>query len=170
MFCGKVLAKIVRVLRWPLFLAVGALLFLSLASCTGAIDSEEPLSIAEMEARIFTLVNDHRQSFGRSRLVWSDVMAEEERAHSQAMANGQLPIGHDGFYERADRIYLIIPWYSVAENVAFAATPESAMQSWLQSPEHQVLLEGDYDMTGIGVAKDTFSPFYYFSQMFLKLR
>jgi uncharacterized protein YkwD len=170
MFCGKVLGKIGRVLRWPLLFTLGAVFFLSLASCTGAIDSEEPLSIAEIEARIFTLVNDHRLSIGRSPLAWSAVMADEERAHSQAMANGQIPIGHDGFHDRADRVYLLIPWYAVAENVAFAGTPENAMQAWLNSPEHQVLLEGDYDMTGVGVAKDTFSPFYYFSQMFLKLR
>jgi uncharacterized protein YkwD len=109
-------------------------------------------------------------SIGRTALVWSDVLAAEERTHSQNMATGLVPVGHAGFDERADRVNAIIPWSAIAENVAFAGSAEDAVDAWLKSPDHQVIIEGDYDLTGIGVAKNTLGSFYYFSQMFLKRR
>lgn len=143
-------------------------LFLPLASCSGIFDSGDPLSIADVEARVFTLVNEYRLSIGRKPLVWNDAMADEERAHSQAMAAGQVPIGHQGFEARIARINEIIRWSVIAENVAFFGSAEDAIAAWLKSPDHQVIIEGDFDLTGVGVAKNSMGSFYYFSQMFLK--
>jgi uncharacterized protein YkwD len=86
------------------------------------------------------------------------------------MATSQVPIGHDGFYERIDRINQVIPWSMIAENVAFAGCADDAVDAWMKSPDHLEVIEGDYDIAGIGVAKSTSGSFYYFSQMFLKLR
>lgn len=157
--------KIVRAL---VFSALSAVLFLSLASCNGLFDPEDPLTTAEVEARVFKLVNDHRLGIGRNALIWNDAMAAEERAHSQAMAAGQVPIGHQGFEARSARINEIIPWSVISENVAFHGSAEDALDAWLQSRDHQVIIEGDYDLTGVGVAKNPLNSFYYISQMFLK--
>jgi uncharacterized protein YkwD len=152
-----------------LFALAGAV-FLLLASCNSFFEPGDPLTLARLEAKVFKLVNDHRLSIGRTALVWSDVLAAEERTHSQNMATGLVPVGHAGFDERADRVNAIIPWSAIAENVAFAGSAEDAVDAWLKSPDHQVIIEGDYDLTGIGVAKNTLGSFYYFSQMFLKRR
>jgi uncharacterized protein YkwD len=155
--------------RLALFTLTGVL-FLALASCNGPADAVNPLSIADIEAKVFQLVNDYRLSIGRNALVWSDIIAGEERAHSQAMATGQIPIGHDGFDERIARINELIPWSVIAENVALTGSAEAAVDAWLKSPEHQVIIDRDYDLTGVGVAKSTVGSFYCFSQMFLKVR
>jgi uncharacterized protein YkwD len=159
--------KMIR--RFALSALIGVL-FLSLASCIGPFDPINSPSIADLEAKIFKLVNDHRLSIGRPALVWNDIIAGEERTHSQQMANGQVPLGHDGFYDRIDRINESIPWSFISENVALAGSAEDAMDAWMKSPEHLVIIEGDYDLTGVGVAKGTLGSVYYFSQMFLKLR
>jgi len=143
-------------------------LFLSLASCDGLFNSEDSLSSADVEARVFKIVNDYRLRIGRNALAWNDAMADEERAHSQAMASGQVPIGHQGFEARIARISEIIPWSVISENVAFYGSAEDALDAWLKSPDHQVIIEGDYDLSGVGVAKNSSNSFYYISQMFLK--
>lgn len=159
-----------KMVRWLAISMLSAVLFLSLASCKNFFDFGDSLSIAELEAKTFRLINDYRLSIGRSALVWSDIIAAEERMHSQNMAAGQVPIGHDGFYDRIDRINEIIPWSVIAENVAFSGNTEDAVDAWLKSPDHLEILKGDYDFTGIGVAKNSAGSAYYFSQMFLKLR
>ena len=145
-----------------------AVLMLPLLSCFGPFASEEQLSIAGLESRVFTIVNEYRVSKGLKALVWNDAMADEERAHSQAMASGQFPVGHQGFEERIARINKIIPWSLISENVASAINADAALEAWLRSPDHKVIIEGDYDLTGVGVAKDPDGPLIYFSQMFLK--
>ncbi len=159
-----------KMVRWLAISMLSAVLFLSLSSCQNFFDSGDSLSITEIEARTFKLVNDYRLSIGRIALAWSDIIAAEERIHSQNMATGQVPIGHDGFYERIDRINQVIPWSVIAENVAFAGSAEDAVDAWLKSPDHLVIIEGDYDITGVGVAKTTSGSAYYFSQIFLKRR
>lgn len=166
---GKIDFPIVLISRFALSVLAGVL-FLSLASCNSFSDPADPFTIAQLEVKIFKLVNDHRLGIGLKALVWSDIMAVEERTHSQNMATGQVQVGHAGFDERADRINLFIPWSVIAENVAFAESAEAAVDAWLNSLEHLVILEGDFDLTGVGVARSTSDSFYYFSQMFLKRR
>ncbi|MBE0664182.1 MAG: CAP domain-containing protein [Candidatus Aminicenantes bacterium] len=157
-----------KTVRWLALSVLSVVLFLSLPSCVVPFDSGDQLSTADLEARIFKLVNDHRLNIGRTILVWNDAMADEERSHSQAIANSQVPVGHQGFEDRIAQIKKIIPWSVIAENVASARSAEDALDAWLSSPDHQDIIEGDFDLTGVGVAKDPDGPLYYFSQMFLK--
>jgi uncharacterized protein YkwD len=157
-----------KTVRWLALSVLSVVLLLSLTSCAGLFDSGDRLSTAELEARIFKLVNDHRLSIGRKALVWNDAMANEERAHSQAMASGQVPLGHQGLDARIADINKIIPWSLISENVASALSAEDALDAWLKSPEHKAIIEGDYEFTGVGVAKDPDGLLYYFSQMFIK--
>lgn len=167
-FNGGGSGRSVKTIRRLALSALSGLLFLSLASCEGLLDSEDGLSASELEARIFKLVNDHRLGIGRKALVWDDAIADVERGHSQAIASGRVPLGHQGFEGRIAQIKEIIPWSFIGENVASATSAESALAAWLRSAEHQVLIEGDFDLTGVGVAKDPDGPLYFFSQMFLR--
>ena len=167
-FHGWIMSRTGKTVRWLALLLLSAVLFLSLPSCVVLFDSGDQFSTADLEAKIFKLANDHRLSIGRTALVWNEAMADEERAHSQAIANGQVPVGHQGFEDRIARIKEIIPWSVIAENIASARNAQDALDAWLRSPDHQVIIEGDFDLTGVGVAKDPDGPLYYFSQMFLK--
>jgi uncharacterized protein YkwD len=159
-----------KMIRRPALSAATGVLLLSLVACTGLFGPSKSPSTADLEAKIFKLVNDHRLRTGRAALVWNDLMAGEERTHSREMAEGKVPFGHDGFYDRIARINESIPWAAVAENVALSESAEDALNAWLNSADHKANIEGNYNLTGVGVAKGTSGSVYYFTQMFLKPR
>lgn len=125
-----------------------------------------------VEQQAHALVNEHRRNQGLARLQWSDVIADQCRMHSENMADGTVPFGHTGFNERGAAIDSVIPHSASAENVArvsgsVADPAESAVSIWLESSGHRTNIEGNYDMTGVGVARSTDGR-YYFTQFFLR--
>ena len=154
--------------RFFIFIFLTALL--SAAACdilSGPSISDTP---PQIEQKIFNLVNDHRRSIGLNELAWSDAIAEQARLHSQSMAAGKVPFGHDGFDDRIALIAETIPWQSAGEVVALAATAAAAVDGWLASAEHKPLLEGSFGWTGIGVAKSKSGSSLYATQIFIKPR
>ncbi len=53
--------------------------------------------------RALDLTNAYRKSKGLSVLKWSDRLAEIGRSHSKDMAEGRVPVGHEGVQRRFDR-------------------------------------------------------------------
>jgi len=47
--------------------------------------------------------------------------------------------------------------------------PINAVKGWINSPGHQKNMVGDYNLTGIGIAKNNVGE-YYFTQLFVKKR
>jgi uncharacterized protein YkwD len=84
------------------------------------------------------------------------------------MANKKIPFGHDGFDGRMERLSKQLkPTYSFAENVAMGATTaQEVVTQWLNSPGHKKNIEGDYNLTGIGIVKGKDGNLYY-TQIFI---
>ncbi len=127
---------------------------------------------ATIERQVHALVNEHRRDQGLAALQWRDVIATQCRTHSVNMAEGITAFGHTGFNERGEAIDSAIPHSASAENVArvsgSAADPAaSAVAIWLESDGHRRNIEGNYDMTGVGVARAADGR-YYFTQFFLR--
>lgn len=127
-------------------------------------------SVDAIEHQVFDLINQHRQSIGRSSLIWNDGIAAIAREHSANMAAGTVAFGHDGFDERIDAIRALIRISGAGENVAYNQgmdTPAaSAVQQWLESSGHLANIEdSSYDHTGIGMVR-TANGRYYFTQLF----
>jgi len=145
-------------------------LFLSICIISCEKDREASATILwGMEQEIYELVNDHRDSIGLPALVLDSFIVEEARNHSLNMAKGITPFGHDGFNERAGRIFSELGGEVVGENVAKGNYPDawSYVNSWLNSPSHKENIEKDYNYTGIGVAKAD-NNYNYCTQIFLK--
>jgi uncharacterized protein YkwD len=123
---------------------------------------------AQIEQEISKLVNDHRRSIGESELVWNDTIAEQARLHSQSMADGMVPFGHDGYETRFALIGKTIPWDKASEIIALAGSAADAVNAWLASPEHKTNIEDNFDLTGVGVAKDKSGSSFYATQIFIK--
>ncbi len=89
------------------------------------------------------------------------------------MAGGRVPFSHQGFKQRVKVISRMIPYHSAAENVAYnqgyGDPDREAVQGWLKSTEHRINIEGQYDLTGIGIAKNAVGE-YYFTQIFIRRR
>jgi uncharacterized protein YkwD len=120
-----------------------------------------------MISEILEYVNDDRKMQGLSPLKLSDVESSIAAKHSRDMASGKVPFGHSGLNARAKAIRKALgEIMSVGENVA--SGPMSAREvvdGWLKSPGHKRNIEGDFTLTGIGIASDKQGNIY-FTQIF----
>jgi uncharacterized protein YkwD len=124
----------------------------------------------EMTSEIFRLVNEHRKSMGLKPLIINEVMSQAAEDHSRNMANGKTPFGHEQMDERVAKINKQLKQHasSWAENVATGQrTAKAAVDKWLSSQGHRENIEGDYNIIGIGIAKDA-NGTLFFTQIFIK--
>ena len=162
-----------RFARFAILTGVIILLFSSCEKDKGENESYPP--VLEMELDILELVNFYRDSISNvidtinlEMLLMDDFIREEARAHSIDMASGELPLGHDGFSDRVNRIHEELGLGSAGENVASGfTTAESVVKAWIESPSHRYNIEGDYNETGIGVVQND-DGVYYYTHIFYK--
>ncbi|OKH26316.1 serine protease [Chroogloeocystis siderophila 5.2 s.c.1] len=126
-----------------------------------------------LEQSIHRQINEYRRSRNLSPLTLDSRISAQALAHSQAMASGKVSFSHDGFDQRFQIIRRTIPYRAAAENVAFNqdySNPDvQAVQGWIKSPRHRVNIEGQYDLTGIGISRNANGE-YYFTQIFIRSR
>jgi uncharacterized protein YkwD len=123
---------------------------------------------AGLEDEILQLVNQHRASKGLAALSRNEVIREESRTHSQDMASGKVAFGHAGFSDRVEAIKRKLAVKASAENVAYGySTAQAVVKGWLNSEGHRKNIEGNYALTGIGIARNAKGT-YYFTQIFIR--
>jgi uncharacterized protein YkwD len=126
---------------------------------------------SEVEQKVFQLVNEHRASIGFDELAWNETIAEQCREHSKNMSTGIVPVGHSGFDERIKKLLGFISFSIAGENVAFVSGYSNpavlAFNEWLNSQEHQVNLESDFNLSGVGVIRNNNGD-YYITQIFIR--
>jgi uncharacterized protein YkwD len=131
------------------------------------------ISTASLEQKVLAQINQYRNQRGLRSLSVNATIRQQARLHSQNMASGRVPFGHQGFQERLNAIAKIIPLMGIAENVAYnmgyADPASNAVRGWLNSPGHRLNIEGNYNLTGVGVAKSPQGA-YYFTQIFVRSR
>ncbi len=123
----------------------------------------------QLAEEILVYVNQYRMQHGLTKLAMNPVLTKEAAQHSRDMANHALPFGHDGFNQRMkDAHKRIANSLSGAENVAYNyKTAKIVVDGWIHSPGHRRNIMGHYNLTGIGIARDTQGK-PYFTQMFLR--
>ncbi|MBD1807035.1 CAP domain-containing protein [Microcoleus sp. FACHB-SPT15] len=128
---------------------------------------------AALEQSVHQQINKYRQSRNLPPLALDARISEQSRLHSQAMASGKVPFSHNGFEARVKAIGQSIPYGSAAENVAYnqgySNPDQQAVEGWIKSPGHRKNMEGQFDVTGIGITKNAKGE-YYFTQVFIKRR
>ena len=136
---------------------------------TGPITAKAPERRATTVDDIYKLVNKYRQSKGLKPLKLHETINKEAAKHSRNMANGSVAFGHDGFNSRFDRLAKAIPnATSMAENVQYTSgNAAHVVDNWIHSPVHKKNMEGDYNLTGIGIATSSSGQVYY-TQIFIK--
>lgn len=129
--------------------------------------------IASFEKYCHAEINKIRQEYGMTLLnLWSQ-LSDCAREHSQNMAKGHCPFGHDGFEKRAKDMQKMAKILSFGENVAYSygyADPvKVAIDGWMESKGHRENILGEFKETGIGVAITQDGKFYV-TQLFAKRR
>ena len=138
-------------------------------SCAQSNAVEEDFT--SMEQSILQEVNNYRASKRLKPLQMVELISDAALKHSKDMGRGRVPFGHDGFDNRMDKVMGKIPNANAcAENVAFGKfTAQEVVKRWIQSPGHRKNIEGNYNMTGIGVVRGK-DGYPYFTQIFINQR
>ena len=155
-----------RLFLFPVILAV----LFWLTACDNPFGPSNDSPPEDVEKELFKLFNDYRLSAGKSELTRNETIDAIARSHSQDMADGKVPFGHDGFYDRIALIGQTIPWRAAAELIALSGNAKEAVDSWIQSNEHRANLEGDYELGGVGVVKAKTGSSFYTTQILIKPR
>lgn len=118
---------------------------------------------------IFEDINAYRSAHGLHQLKLNHYICEVATKHSVDMAKNIAPLGHAGFNKR---IKIIFDHFnqprSIAENVAFTdSNPKQVVNLWLNSSGHRKNIEGNYNITGIGIAHGE-NGRVFVTQIFLK--
>lgn len=148
--------------------AIWMSLFLGLFQpVTAAIDTSN--SDANMQKEILYHINKYRIMHAMSMLKMNNIITREATIHSREMAQHKLPFGHLKYEQRMGRLFKAIKHSNGgAENVAFNyKNAEIVVREWLKSPGHRQNIRGNYNLTGIGIARDEHGKIYY-TQMFVR--
>jgi len=117
---------------------------------------------------ILTAINVNRQSIGLKPLVHDSTLWSVANKHSEDMANGVVPFGHEGITQRSDQIMLALGNGQYAENVATGTgTAEEIVNSWLANTGFKINIEGNFTLTGISAVKIK-NGTYYYTEIFYK--
>ncbi|MGB3268101.1 MAG: CAP domain-containing protein, partial [Microcoleus sp.] len=128
-------------------------------------------SLPDLEKAVNQQINQYRASKNLPPLSVDPRITQQARIHSQNMASGKVKFSHEGFEGRVKAIS--IPYQSVAENVAYnmgySDPVRNAVEGWIKSEGHRKNIEGQFNLTGIGIAKNAKGE-YYFTQIFVLSR
>ena len=114
-------------------------------------------------------VNKYRQMHHMPPLKMDARISKQAQIHSQNMAQHRLSFGHTHFLKRIGVLRKEIKNAGGgAENVAFNYKDgHVVVENWLRSPGHKKNISGNYDLTGVGIARDANGKIY-FTQIFIK--
>ncbi|RYU97124.1 CAP domain-containing protein [Emticicia agri] len=150
-------------------LMVILLITYTMPACAQSNTSDEDFTA--MEQSILEEVNAYRATKKLKPMQMMPLITEAAMKHSKDMGRGRVPFGHDGFDDRMDKIMRKIDKANAcAENVAFGKfTAKEVVKRWIQSPGHRKNIEGNYNLTGIGVVRGK-DGYPYFTQIFINQR
>ncbi|WP_058496267.1 CAP domain-containing protein [Legionella drozanskii] len=143
-------------------------LFQSTIAAQSPIKKTETVDSANQKA-ILVYVNEYRAKRGLKPLKMNNLMSAEAAKHSRDMANHAIPFGHQYFDKRIHRLFNAIQQcQGGSENVAYNyKDAKDVVRNWLTSRGHRRNIEGNYNLTGIGLARDKRGKLY-FTQIFLR--
>ena len=125
--------------------------------------------IAALEQSVHQKINAYRASRTLPALALNATISNVARSHSQNMATGRVPFGHQGFDARVQTVSRTFTLRTAGENVAYnqgySDPAAAAVNGWLKSPGHLNNIVGTYNLTGIGVARNSNGE-YFFTQIF----
>lgn len=125
----------------------------------------------DLELAVVRLVNAHRVARHLRSLLADSGVARIAREHSRDMAEHRVSFGHDGFDDRVKEAEHVFDLSEIAENVALNNYPRGrtvtvAVRGWLGSAHHRHNIEGNFDRTGVGIARSADGTWYY-TQIFI---
>lgn len=124
-------------------------------------------NVSELET--LDLINDYRSSLGLNRLEKINHISYKSEEHDIYMIDNKV-LNHDNFISRSENIMKVLGAQRVAENIAFNfSSPKSALNGWLNSPKHKVIIAGDFTHFGIAIKENPATGEKYYTNIFAKI-
>lgn len=148
---------------------LASLIFASLLQPLWAAKAVTESVDAQYQRIVLDEVNKYRHSRGLKPLRMNAYMSKEATVHSLDMANKKMAFSHKDFDKRIKRIYEKVQYCRAgSENIAyFKISPREVVRKWLTSPGHRKNIEGNFNLTGVGIARDK-KGWVYYTQIFLR--
>jgi uncharacterized protein YkwD len=151
----------------------------TLASCSSE-DSESTLpetttskvtnfnyNASEVEA--MDLINAYRVSIGLNALEKINHISFKSEEHDNYMIANNV-VNHNDFAARSENIIKVLGAKTVSENIAYNySTSQAALEAWLASPGHKVVVEGDFTHFGIAIRENPVNGKKYYTNIFAKI-
>ena len=132
--------------------------------------TQQDSELNNLAQQVHQQVNKYRASVDLPPLKLNTKISEQAQIHSQNMTQQKTEFGHQGFNSRVKALKNNIAYRRAAENVAYNQgyrDPVSeAVTGWIKSEGHRQNMVGNYNLTGIGIAKNKQGE-YYFTQIFI---
>jgi uncharacterized protein YkwD len=131
---------------------------------------DESVSPDNMAWNILKYVNEYRNSLGLPALKMLRYASQLAARHSNDMAQKKVGFGHTGFDKRVNAIARSLGQNAVAgaENVAYGYLDAKAVvNGWINSPPHRKNMQGNYNLTGIGIAQAKDGT-VFFTEIFIR--
>lgn len=123
---------------------------------------------AEYEAELLQLINNHRRSLGLPALKNDDGIHTEAVMYSQQMAAGKVPIGPPGFDNPIKSLIRNYNASKMEELIGYDyPTPKALFDAWMASTKQRDIIEGSFNLTGIGVIQSVDGKVFV-TQVFLQ--
>ncbi len=147
------------------------IVFTTLLFASLLFSTYNPAFAGSMEKEILVLINKYRAKKHLAPLTGKSIIENSADKHSRNMASRKVGFGHSGFDNRLDYLMKSIPGSTGgAENVAYGAeTAEQVVKMWINSAGHRKNILGNYNYTGIGIAKGRNGTLFY-TQIFIRAK
>lgn len=158
-----------RIQRLIKNLVLGISIILAQQTLAAAPTHPKAITDAEYQTSILYYVNAYRIKHHLAPLKMSNLISQEAAKHSRDMASHSMPFGHNDFDGRIKRLYQQLKeCRGGAENVAYyKLDAKRLVEQWIASPGHRRNIEGNYNLTGIGIAHSK-KGWAYYTQIFLR--
>jgi len=154
-----------------LFVCLAGVLWLGCRTSVPAQNNSADTDLETMQQAVNNEVNAYRASKRLKPLRMLPIITEEAIEHSRNMARGRVKFGHGGFEKRVGRIMKQLDNANAsAENVAYGQlSAREVVREWIKSPGHRTNIEGNYNLTGVGIVQAR-NGNLYFTQLFINQR
>ena len=150
--------------NFPLFF-----LLIFIVSAHAQTTLKKSSNTTQIESAILDEVNIYRKKNHLSPLAMNSYISQQARNHSNNMAKHAVTFGHKNFFKRVEALRKEVKnTGGAAENVAYNyKDAHEVVKNWMLSPGHKRNILGNYDLTGVGVVRDSHGKLH-FTQMFVK--
>jgi hypothetical protein len=138
---------------------IGALILLNVNACK---DDESFTQVTAFEKGINDAVNDYRVTIGKAKMNLQFLLMDDAKTYSLKMANESVPFGFEGVMADIENQKVLLGADSSAAWVAYCEyeNPDSVLSIVLKDPESKRKIEGYFNQSAVGTAKDVNGNWY----------